>query len=209
MQLVKITICERRKNMYFYMNDGVCKRSRTYNIEALKQKIVLSFQDCNILKTKSRTVKIEFCNTEKKVLNVESFKKDIFLKDVILEQKDSKTYTIISQLRGKNYGTCIALLRNTSTIPGEIYIPKKMTENIDIIRQIKIADIEADYGDFISEVYLLKVKLKCNQELPIFYNHIEHDAILNKKNGICEVVQGLKTYHMNKNDYISLSDLCN
>ena len=84
-----------------------------------------------------------------------------------------------------------------------------MTENIDIIRQIKIADIEADYGDFISEVYLLNVKLKCNQELPIFYNHIEHDAILNKKNGTCEVVQGLKTYHMNKNDYISLSDLCN
>lgn len=195
--------------MYFYMNDGVCKRSRTYNIEALDQKIVLSFQDCNILKTKSRTVKIEFCNTEKKVLNVESFKKDIFLKDVILEQKDSKTYTIISQLREKNDGTFIALLRNTSTIPGEIYIPKKMTENIEIIRQIKIADIEADYGDFVSEVYLLKVKLKCNQELSIFYNHIEHDAILNKENEILEVVPGLKTYHMNKNDYISLSDLCN
>lgn len=195
--------------MYFYMNDGVCKRSRTYNIEALNQKIVLSFQDCNILKTKSRTVKIEFCNTEKKVLNVESFKKDIFLKDVILEQKDSKTYTIISQLREKNDGTFIALLRNTSTIPGEIYISKKMTENIEIIRQIKIADIEADYGDFVSEVYLIKVKLKCNQELSIFYNHIEHDAILNKENETLEVVPGLKTYHMNKNDYISLSDLCN
>ena len=195
--------------MYFYMNDGVCKRSRTYNIEALNQKIVLSFQDCNILKTKSRTVKIEFCNTEKKVLNVESFKKDIFLKDVILEQKDSKTYTIISQLREKNDGTFIALLRNTSTIPGEIYISKKMTENIEIIRQIKIADIEADYGDFVSEVYLIKVKLKCNQELSIFYNHIEHDAILNKENETLEVVPGLKTYLMNKNDYISLSDLCN
>ena len=84
-----------------------------------------------------------------------------------------------------------------------------MTENIEIIRQIKIADIEADYGDFVSEVYLIKVKLKCNQELSIFYNHIEHDAILNKENETLEVVPGLKTYHMNKNDYISLSDLCN
>ena len=81
-------------------------------------------------------------------------------------------------------------------------------------------DTEAEIGEFLASIYLIKVKLDKDESIPIYYAArktrclTKHDVIYRSslhKNEY-SVETGLTTWIMlndkNKSDYISLSKLC-
>ena len=115
---------------------------------------------------------------------------------------------------------CNALLRSTGVVPDDIFIPKDKKEKVEVIRRIRYLDTEAEIGEFLANIYLIKVKLEKDESIPIYYASrktrclTKHDVIYRSslhKNEY-SVETGLTTWIMlndkNKSDYISLSKLC-
>lgn len=120
----------------------------------------------------------------------------------------------------KNNDGVYALLRSTGVVPDDIFIPKDKKEKVEVIRRIRYLDTEAEIGEFLANIYLIKVKLEKDESIPIYYASrktrclTKHDVIYRSslhKNEY-SVETGLTTWIMlndkNKSDYISLSKLC-
>lgn len=211
--------------MYFYMNDGVYEREWTYNLIRLKQKKVLRFSNYLEEDRKEKNIYFEFDDNENEI-STEKLKKGFLLQNVTVKMKQNNAKYELSRCkecnkdREKN-NVFFALLRSTTTVPDDVYIPRKMKENVEVIQRFRVIDGEADYGDFLSNIYFIKIKLNVGQSLSIFYTHTkpyvlkEHDVIYRQKldDSTYEVIRGLKAHiimdKQNRQDYISLSELYN
>lgn len=211
--------------MYFYMNDGVCEREWTYNLIRLKQKKVLRFSNYLEEDRKEENIYFEFGDNENEI-STEKFKKGFLLQNVTVKMKQNNAKYELSRCKECNKDTeknnvFFALLRSTTTVPDDVYIPRKMKENVEVIQRFRVIDGEADYGDFLSNIYFIKIKLNVGQSLSIFYTYTkpyvlkEHDIIYRQKldDSTYEVIRGLKAHiimdKQNRQDYISLSELYN
>ena len=94
-----------------------------------------------------------------------------------------------------------------------------LKDKVTVLRRIRFIDDEVDYGDFLSNVYLIKIDLGCHESIPIYLAYddpyyLEEHYVLYKtdRDKKYHVTKKLKTFiyidKYNKNQYISLSELC-
>ena len=207
--------------MKLFINSGVCERIWEGNIKTKQSsgKLQLCLSIPNYLEKEKRHENVDF------VFNIEgiskkSFARDLFFENISLRKKSKNSYSINSSKKILEEQCMYALIRSNTVVPDDVFIPSAMKDNVKVLRRIRFIDCEADYGNFLSNVYLIKINLGCNESIPIYltYNNpkfLEEHYVFYKTNGHDEyqIPKKLKTFiridEYNKNQYISLSELCN
>lgn len=213
--------------MKLFINSGVCERIWNGENVKIKQTIGKS-QLClsipNYLEDKKKQEDINFVfNIEG--INKESLEEDLLLENISLQKTSKNSYRIdsynIDSSKKTSERYMYALIRSNASIPDDVFIPSYMKDKVTVLRRIRFIDTEADYGDFLSNVYLIKINLGWHESIPIYlasenpYVLRDHYVLykLNSWNGEYCISEKLETFiyidKYNKNQYISLSELCN
>lgn len=205
--------------MNFFINKGVCSREETYELKFLQpdklQLTVYNYigkENDNVLE---ECIDFTFCGVkpEEKL----RFYKGFTIKNAKVEQTGESDYQITSESNPTNVNELYALIRGT-TPNDEIFIPSTMRANVEVIRRMQPVDKKQNYGTYLGNVYLIKVKLEDYECLPIFYAQSKTKVLMNhsviyktKKEGDYRVYEELKTYILlndkNKEEYVALSKL--
>ncbi len=205
--------------MKLFINSGVCERIWNGNVK-IKQSIgksKLSLSIPNYLEEKRRNEDINF------VFNIEgiskkSFEKDLLFENISLRKTSKNSYSIdFSKKTSERY--MYALIRSTAVVPDDVVIPFTMKDKVTVLRRIRFIDDEVDYGSFLSNVYLIKVDLDYQESIPIYLadndpKTLEEHYVFYKTRWCKEyyVSKKLTTFvyigEYNKNQYISLSEIC-
>ena len=88
--------------------------------------------------------------------DLEDLKENFFLKNVTMEKVRKDMYYLAKNTEKYNDGV-YALLRSTGVVPDDIFIPKDKKEKVEVIRRIRYLDTEAEIGEFLANIYLIKV----------------------------------------------------
>lgn len=108
-----------------------------------------------------------------------------------------------------------ALLNNSKQAPSDIYIPVNMKEKVKVLKKIRFYDSEPDYGDFIAQLYFVKIKLSKWDTIP-FYCTFPNPTVLDRhivfsrdysSIEIRECNTCIYLKHKMHKEYISLSEL--
>ena len=207
--------------MRLFINSGICERKWNVNIEskqyADKKQLCLSIP--NYLETKQREEMIKFIFDDIEEISEKTLEKDYLLKDILLCKTNKNTYHIrYSEKNHEEY--MYALIRSTATIPDDIFIPTSLKHKVKVLRRIRFIDDEVDYGDFLSNVYLIQINLDYHESIPIYlaYNNpyiLKMHYVVYRTDYLLaryEVTKKLETFiyidKYNKDEYISLSELC-
>lgn len=201
--------------MNFFINKGLFEREWNFEITSVNGKTQFSIPE--YVEKKRRHYQLYFLFDG--IVSTEDLKENFFLKNVTMEKVRKDMYYLAKNTEKNNDGV-YALLRSTGVVPDDIFIPKDKKEKVEVIRRIRYLDTEAEIGEFLANIYLIKVKLEKDESIPIYYASrktrclTKHDVIYRSslhKNEY-SVETGLTTWIMlndkNKSDYISLSKLC-
>lgn len=201
--------------MNFFINKGLFEREWNFEITSVNGKTQFSIPE--YVEKKRRHYQLYFLFDG--IVNTEDLKENLFVKNVTMEKVKKDMYYLAKTTEKNNDGV-YALLRSTGVVPDDIFIPKDKKEKVEVIRRIRFMDAEAEIGEFLANIYLIKVKLDKDESIPIYYAArktrclTKHDVIYRSslhKNEY-SVETGLITWIMlndkNKSDYISLSKLC-
>lgn len=151
-------------------------------------------------------------------ISEKNFEKDFLLKDVAMRKTGQNTYQI-NHSEKSTERQMYALIRSSTIIPDDVFIPTSMKHKVKVLRRMRFVDDEVDYGDFLSNVYLIRITLKCHESIPIYltchdpYFLQEHYVIYKTEHRKeYKVTKQLQTFiyidEHNKDEYISLSKLC-
>lgn len=206
--------------MKLFINSGVCERICNGNVKTKQSpgKLQLRVSIPNYLEEEQRHENINF------VFNIEgiskkSFERDLLFENISLRKTSKNSYSIdFSKKTSERY--MYALIRSTAVVPDDVFIPSAMKDKVTVLRRIRFVDDEVDYGDFLSNVYLIKIDLGCHESIPIYLAY--DDPKLLKEHYVFYKTNWHEEYHIskklttfiyideyNKNQYISLSELCN
>ena len=200
--------------MKLFINKGICERKWNDNVK-IEEDSKLKLSIPNYLETERRQEYIRFILPD---IKERALEKDFLLDNVTLEKTSKNTYhAIYSEKHGEPY--MYALLRSTEVVPDDVYIPASMRDRVKVLRRMRFFDDEVDYGDFLSNVYLIKIKLDLDESLPVYLTY--SDSCLLKEHFVFYRLACDKKYHvtdilnthiqLNKNnieEYISLAHLC-
>lgn len=205
--------------MKLFINSGVCGRKWNGNVKikdsSSKKSLCLAIP--NYLEEKCSQEMIKFIFDPEEI-SKEDLERDCLLKNVSLRKTSKNTYHI--KQSEKTTEQCMyALIRSTAVIPDDVFIPTSMKDKVEVLRRIRFVDDEPDYGIFLSNVYLIKIKLNCHESIPIYlaydnpYVLQEHYVIFKTEyKDQYQVTDKLKTFiyidEYNKDEYTSLSELC-
>lgn len=201
--------------MNFFINKGLFEREWNFEITSVNGKTQFSIPE--YVEKKRRHYQLYFLFDG--IVSTEDLKENLFVKRVTMEKVKKDMYYLAKNTEKNNDGV-YALLRSTGVVPDDIFIPKDKKEKVEVIRRIRYLDTEAEIGEFLANIYLIKVKLEKDESIPIYYASrktrclTKHDVIYRSslhKNEY-SVETGLTTWIMlndkNKSEYISLSKLC-
>lgn len=201
--------------MNFFINKGLFEREWNFEITSVNGKTQFSIPE--YVEKKRRHYQLYFLFDG--IVSTEDLKENLFVKRVTMEKVKKDMYYLAKTTEKNNDGV-YALLRSTGVVPDDIFIPKDKKEKVEVIRRIRYLDTEAEIGEFLANIYLIKVKLEKDESITIYYASrktrclTKHDVIYRSslhKNEY-SVETGLTTWIMlndkNKSDYISLSKLC-
>ena len=201
--------------MNFFINKGLFEREWNFEITSVNGKMQFSIPE--YVEKKRRHYQLYFLFDG--IVSTEDLKENLFVKRVTMEKVKKDMYYLAKNTEKNNDGV-YALLRSTGVVPDDIFIPKDKKEKVEVIRRIRYLDTEAEIGEFLANIYLIKVKLEKDESIPIYYASrktrclTKHDVIYRSslhKNEY-SVETGLTTWIMlndkNKSEYISLSKLC-
>lgn len=201
--------------MKFFINDGIYNRSWNGNVKIKNLpngKLKLAIP--NYIQGEAREEYINFIFDGVYALG----KSDNIILNCKIKRTSKNTYHIYHEDKNKKEECIYALIRSTRIVPDDICIPACMRKNVEVMRRIRFLDSEVDYGDFLSNVYLIKITLKVDQSLPVFLNPYtldDHYVFYRQEwNGKThyQVTEKLKTYIIlsshNRKKFISLSELC-
>ena len=138
-------------------------------------------------------------------------KKNVLLKDVSVTLLQSKT--CINHSDKSEPGIVYALLRDATCIPDDVFISKKHSNNIELIKKISYTTCEPDYGDYTVGVYFVKIALAADDLVHIYFENSDSYFLKNHIALYCDddmkvtFYDNLKTVTMNDDEFISLSDL--
>ena len=202
--------------MRLFINDGIFQRNWNKNVkieELLSSKVRITITNYLASEIRHEYIKFIFSDIDEDMLE-----KDILLDNVSLTRvSKNKYYITSSDTQEQPY--MYALLRSAVGIPDDIFIPASMKNNVTVLRRIQFLDNDEFYGEFLSNVYLVKIKLDLGESLPMYLaserpNKLEEHYVFYKKNRskrYC-VSEKMSTHiHLSKNnkdEYISLSELC-
>lgn len=111
-------------------------------------------------------------------------------------------------------GAVYALLKSTKAVPDDVYIPKSKKSKVEVIRRIRFWDCEGDLGNFLSNVYFIKITLNHKEKFPVILTH-QNAQYMKKEIVFSRNAEGLwaanvvsKKINNENGKYISLAELC-
>lgn len=205
--------------MKLFINSGICERMWNDNVkvqETSSNTITLSIPNYSEEQSRQKFINFIFSNIDD--INEGTLEDDLLLKNISLVRKGKNGYNISPAEKFSSHHM-YALLRSTAVVPDDIYIPASMKDKVQVIRRLRFIDDEADYGNFLSNVYLLKIQLKTQESLPVFMSYnkpncLDRHYVFYKGDYDNDyyVIKNLRTYILlskyNKDEYVSLSSLC-
>lgn len=114
-------------------------------------------------------------NCTKKML-----KKDVIISNLSLEETSENRY-IFAETYYNDYSRIYALVRNADTVSDDIYINSEEKSKIKVIRRLQFVDDECDYGDFLSNVYFLEIKLNPNEKVTLYPTYQNNSSQLDRE----------------------------
>lgn len=216
--------------MDLFINSGICRREFTFYDSRVIRKVCdgkLKLTIPNYIEDQDLEQYINFI-LPIKILPLQSEYKlncDLMLNNISLIKINYNTYEISSEVE-KQEDCMYALLRSLHNCEDDICIPSAMRDKVDVIKRIRFIDenLYFDYGEFLSNIYLIKITLTPNESIPIYLtmadtSYLDEYYIFHKNlQNEYFVSQLLKTkidithidiYDENGSEYISLSKLCN
>lgn len=204
--------------MKFFINSGICARKGTFKLSFSKTKqLVLCIP--NYTEHENNHQFINFIFPDVNVNSKSKIKDNLLLTDISLRKCGTNTYYIEPTKGHDDNSVIYALIRNASIAADDIFIPACMKDKVEVLERIRYVDKKADYGQYLSNVYLIKIKLDTQESLPIYFSS-EDTTVLSEHNVIYnpsyeqdyKVYLNLQTYILlndsNRDEYISLSSLC-
>ncbi len=164
--------------MRLFINSGVCKRKWNGNVSIRRKDGILTLRIPNYDPKTSKHDYVEFIlptNCNKRML-----KKDIVLSNLSLEKISENKY-IFSKTCYNSYAYIYALIRNSEIVSDDIYINSEEKSKIKVIRRLRFVDDECDYGDFLSNVYFLEIKLNPNEKVTLYPTYQNNSSQLDRE----------------------------
>jgi len=194
--------------MDFFINTAVWEDFRNPpNLENKK----LELQLPNFIKSTNKHEYITFIIED---IGENTLEKDILIKDVLITGEGANIYAT-SNSSSQKY--MYALLRCNYVVPDDIFVPISMKDKVTVIRRIQFVDIEVDYGEFLSNIYFIKIKLKPGEKLPLYLTSRKGSSSkryylfsrTDKYKVDCIYSNYYNLYRKENNPIISLSELYN
>lgn len=164
--------------MRLFINSGVCKRKWNGNVSIRRKDGMLTLIIPNYNPKTSKQEHVEFIlptNCTKKML-----KKDVIISNLSLEETSENRY-IFAETYYNDYSRIYALVRNADTVSDDIYINSEEKSKIKVIRRLQFVDDECDYGDFLSNVYFLEIKLNPNEKVTLYPTYQNNSSQLDRE----------------------------
>ncbi len=210
--------------MKFFINSGLFSRGgETYKVQFLENnEIKLSIPYYLSSEKKHKYINFIFSGTNDSIKNRFKNPYDIMFQCSSFKQTGKDTYRINvsnSNVPVRNYGL-YALIKSDTVVPDDVFVPKSVKENLKVIRMIEYVDCEPDYGNFLTKIYLIKVKLNPEEGFPLYLTSahpkfLDKHLVIHRANFLDKdyyARANLETYiylRENDNGYISLSKLYN
>lgn len=205
--------------MKFFINSGVYDGRTWYDnvkITQFANKTQLHLTFLNYLEEEHKEENIKFVFSIGEISEA-SLEKDLLLENIFLRKTSRNSYRI-EPAKKTSEQYMYALIRNTAVVPDDVFIPSSMKNKVTVLQRIRFVDAEVDYGDFLSNVYFIKIHLGCHESIPIYLANdnlclLEEHYVFyrNECDGKYCVSERLKTFiyidKYNENQYISLSEL--
>ncbi len=164
--------------MRLFINSGVCKRKWNGNVSIRRKDGMLTLRIPNYNPKTSRQEHVEFIlptNCTKKML-----KKDVVISNLSLVEESENKY-VFSEIHYNSYDRIYALVRNSDMVSDDIYINSEEKSKIKVIRRLQFVDDECDYGDFLSKVYFLEIKLNPNEKVILYPTYQNNSSQLDRE----------------------------
>ena len=202
--------------MKLFINEGICEWKRKGNVkikELPNSKLKLSIPNYVEKEAKQEDISFIFSGITERY-----FEKDCLLKNITLRKTSKNRYYVEDNPSEKEERYIYALIRGLgSCIPDDV--PTCMKDKVKVLRRLRFSDHEIDYGDFLSNIYLIKIKLNISESLPVYFtdstpfslteHYVFYRAPWDKEYHVSEK---LETYILlnerNIGEFISLSSLC-
>ena len=204
--------------MQLFINSGICLRK--WNDVKIKStssgNLILSIPNC--LEKQSICEPINFIFSNLDNIDLECFNNDLLLDNISLVRRTKNVYHIY-QNRNFSNNNMYALIRSTA-VPDDVFIPAALKTRIKVLRRIRFVELDESSNEFLSNVYLIKIHLSTGESLPIYITSANPLCLISHyvfyrddlEDSKYFVIKQLKTYirlsNNNKNDYVSLSSLC-
>lgn len=107
-------------------------------------------------------------------------KKDVVISNLSLVEESENKY-VFSEIHYNSYDRIYALVRNSDMVSDDIYINSEEKSKIKVIRRLQFVDDECDYGDFLSKVYFLEIKLNPNEKVILYPTYQNNSSQLDRE----------------------------
>lgn len=208
----KGTVWRKKENiggiMRLFINEGILKRKWNGNVSIRQKDGRVTLRIPNYDEVTKEEPYFEFIipNAKRKML-----KNNLWIYNVLPEETENRI--VFSESCGSYTGEIYALLRSTDVVPDDIYISKTQRKNVKVLKRLRFVDSECDLGDFLSNVYFIRIKLNRREELPIYltYENAKNlrKAIVFRRNslGMWNANIEVKKISNTEGKYISLSEI--
>lgn len=192
-----------------FINEGICKRKWNGNVSIRQKDGIVTLRIPNYNEATKEQPYVEFIipNAKRKML-----KTNQWIYNVLLEEITEKR--IVFSESGEYYtGEIYALLRSTEAVPDDIYVSKWQRKNVKVLKRLRFIDDECDLGDFLSNVYFIRIKLDRGEKLPVYLTYEDaknlRKTIVFRRNsiGMWNANVEIKPAKNEEGEYISLSEL--
>lgn len=138
-------------------------------------------------------------------------KKNVLLTNVSVKTSGNRTRVVKSEVSESR--VVYALLRVATCIPDDVFIDKKHSSHFKLIKELRYTTLEPDWGDHTASVYFVKITLKQDEYVHIYFSYEgadslkHHCAFYYEDDGSLHFKDELKTIRPMNNEIISLSEL--
>ena len=150
-----------------FINKGICKRKWNGNVSVRQKDGIVTLRIPNYDEATKEQTYVEFIipNAKRKMLKTNQWIYNVLLEDItekrIVFSESCEYYT----------GEIYALLRSTEAVPDDIYVSKWRRKNVKVLKHLRFIDDECDLGDFLSNVYFIRIKLDRGEKLPVYLTY--------------------------------------
>lgn len=141
--------------MRLFINKGICKRKWNGNVSVRQKDGIVTLRIPDYNKETNREPYVEFVipNVKRKMLKTNRWIYNLVLKEI------TENRIVFEEEYDPCTGEIYAIVRSTEAVPDDVFIPKAKKNKVKVIRRLRFVDGECDLGDFLSNVYFIRIKL--------------------------------------------------